>query len=617
VRSSVRAARGDGLRYAAACESKPETNRQVSSASSQNKPKKRQKRRKPASGKDGRGNESPLEAASNSKFYGLLFAVFLVVAFAAYEPALDGEFISDDMHYVATNVYVQNPSLANVMAILDPTGMPAKLVENYAPVHLFLHSIEWQLFGRNVYGYHVVNVALHAVVSLLLAMMFQACGFSRRVAALGAAFFLLHPANVEAVAWISQIKTTSALMLLLLALMAHFKRPALGAILFTLALFAKPTAAVGLFALATGGAMRGMRDESDSETDLISRADWNWRWIAIWCGILIAFAVAEFWAFNKTAGQAPVFYVELDTRLRTLCTIALRYLVMAFSGFGVSTFHEPPPAATWVDARWLASLVVLALLAWRTLVVIRLARIEAIFWVCAVVSFAPISGVIPLPFPMADRYLYFILPGLIGGFTLLCRDAWAVTSKHFGPAIPARVASAIAIVLAVLWLGFFYTQSHKRAGIWKNGFTMMADAEKNYPEGLAAQTRIAKRRALAGDAEGTVRALRAAYARGYNRLDHIITDPGYDRVRRDPVFAELVREIALDWIERYEQIEEPQQAEYRLMAQAYIVLDDLDAAIRNIESGLKVEGPFTEALRDDREALLRKKRIRESVRPGL
>ena len=50
------------------------------------------------------------------------------------------------------------------------------------------------------------------------------------------------------------------------------------------------------------------------------------------------------------------------------------------------------------------------------------------------------------------------------------------------------------------------------------------------------------------------------------------------------------------------------------MAQAYIVLDDLDAAIRKIEAALKIKGPITESLEDDLDGLKRKKRIRESTR---
>jgi hypothetical protein len=540
-------------------------------------------------------------------FYALLYLAFFVVCLTAYHSALDGSFLSDDEHYVLNNAFVHDISVDNAIAILDPTGTPAKLVENYAPVHLFIYALEWQWFERDTTGYHAVNIALHALASLLLMIVLRGGGISRAPALLGSVFFLLHPANVEAVAWISQLKTPAAMILCLLALIAQRSRPALAAGLFALALFAKPTAAVALFVLALS-AWQSKRNEQDSKPS-------QWGWIGLWVFVLVAFAVAEFWAFNQTAGQAPVLYADPIVRMRTVCAIALRYFAMAIFSSGLSVFHEPPPAASWFDPWWLGSLVLLSCLALRTGFVLMRGRTEALYWVWAAVSFAPICGIIPLPFPMADRYLYFILPGLIGAVLFAGRDHFEgfidKLGGNFAPSMIRRVLAGLAIV----WIvgNFFVVQ--ERAAVWRSGFTMMADAEKHYPAGMAAQTRIAHRLALAGDAEGAVAALLAARARGYNRLDHLLSEQSYDRIRNSPQFKTLVGDLAREWIERYEQIEAPDQFEYRVMAQAYIVLDDLETAIHKIEAGIEVAGPITEELTDDLADLLRVKRIRESRLP--
>ena len=99
-------------------------------------------------------------------------------------------------------------------------------------LHMLLHAAEWHVFGTQVRGYHVVNVILHALVSWLLVLLLLTSRIPPSAALLGGSFFLLHPANVEAVAWISQLKTTSAMALALGALLAHPRRPALGALLF-------------------------------------------------------------------------------------------------------------------------------------------------------------------------------------------------------------------------------------------------------------------------------------------------------------------------------------------------------------------------------------------------
>ncbi|MCP4039795.1 MAG: hypothetical protein GY733_22820, partial [bacterium] len=89
----------------------------------------------------------------------------------------------------------------------------------------------------------------------------------------------------------------------------------------------------------------------------------------------------------------------------------------------------------------------------------------------------------------------------------------------------------------------------------------------------------------------------------------------YDRVRSHPHFVELVNELAREWIDRYEQIEEPDQHEYRVMAQAYVVLDEIDLAIERIRSGIETPGPIREGLEEDLDGLLRIKRIRASKLP--
>jgi hypothetical protein len=540
-------------------------------------------------------------------FHALLFLAFFAACLFTYQPAIHGDFISDDEHYVLNNAYVHDVTVDNLVAIFDPAGTPAKLVENYAPIHLLMYMVEWQFFERDTTGYHVVNLFFHALASMLLFAVFRGSGIARTPALLGSAFFALHPANVEAVAWISQLKTPTALCLSLCALILHRTRPAFAALLFALSLFAKPTAAVAAFVLIAWAWLERSRAASAERE---SAPAFHWGWIGAWGLGLVLFAFAEFWAFNQTAGQAPVFYEDTLVRLRTVCAVSLRYVVMALTTYGLSVFQEPPAAASWFDPWWLGSLVLLVLLAWRMCERFFAQDLESLYWLWAAVSFAPICGIIPLPFPMADRYLYFILPGLIGGALLAGRSF----ASRFEV---GAVAYKVAVGLAVVWIALLAFRVQQRAPIWRTAYAMMGDAEAHYPQGMAAQTRIARRLALAGDAEGTVRALEAARERGYNRLDHILNETAYNSIRSHPSFAALVDDLAREWIDRYEAIEAPDQHEYRVMAQAYIVLDDLETAIERIRSGVAVGGPITAELEADLEALLRSQRIRNSKLPPL
>ena len=162
-----------------------------------------------------------------------------------YRAALTGPFISDYHLYIANNPFVTAPGWASLQAFLDPTG-PGRLysVGNYAPAHMATHMLEWIAFGNATTGYHVVNLLVHALNATLLAALLAGAGVPASAALMASAVFALHPANVEAVAWISQLKSVLALAFSFAALMAFRRRPRASAIPFALALLTKATAVV-------------------------------------------------------------------------------------------------------------------------------------------------------------------------------------------------------------------------------------------------------------------------------------------------------------------------------------------------------------------------------------
>jgi hypothetical protein len=518
------------------------------------------------------------------------WGVFLLVGLFVYGPALQGAFISDDWHYVERNEYVHTPSLDNLIAIWSPTSEVTVLVENYAPVHLMLHVVEWQIFGPNVLGYHVVNIALHALAAVLLIPIYLRSGIGRQAALLGASVFMLHPANVESVAWISQLKSSSALVVSLLAILLHPRRPLLALVAFALALFAKPFSAFALPIVA----LLGWRRSGTGE-------DWHWRWLLGWVLVVLVFAGVESAAFSQSAGLAPPLYEDLVVRYSTILSLALRYLLMALFGIGLSIFHEPPPVASLADPWLLVGLLAVGLLGWRLVVSLRRSGDEPVYWLWAAISFAPLSGVLPLPYPMADRYLYFVLPGLIGATLLAWQDVRPRVAAWLGDNV--RAAAVAGRVALALWLVYFAAVSHGRAAVFQSTETLMADSERNYPDGAAANTRKAHRAAMRGDRASAIQYLRAAHARGYNRVDNLLADPAYAAMQSDPEFIELKFAMADDWIDRLSLDPAPSHYKARALAQAYIVKGELQTALDVIVAASERPGPIGDELRADAEDL--------------
>jgi hypothetical protein len=427
----------------------------------------------------------------------------------------------------------------------------------------------------------VVNVMLHALASALLAALFVQVGLSRALATGAALLFLLHPANVESVAWISQAKTPAAFALSMAALLAHRRRPALGALCFGLALLAKPSAA---FALPVAGLLDWTRE---------GRVRWGW--LSLWAVLLGSYFSAEFWAHQRAGAVEPVDD-DLLVRVRSSAAIAARYVWMSATSLGVSTFHEPAPARSWLDPRWLAGVALAIGVAVRTVASLRRRSVEAVFWVWAVASFLPISQVFPFLYPMADRYLYFILPGLLGAALFVARDAARRgAGRVAAPEWLPQVATVAALAVAVA----FAAHSFERAAIWASPVRVLADAALHYPEGRTARIVAARRAAQAGDADAAIDALRRARELGFNRHEQLRSDPALAPLHGDPRFEALVREIATSWITRFEAKPDPTQIELRTLAMAHLARGDRDTAIAVLERALAQGGPIDARLRDE------------------
>jgi tetratricopeptide (TPR) repeat protein len=515
--------------------------------------------------------------------------VALGLALLVYAPSLDGPFVSDDLHYVEYNTYLHDLTFANLGEILSPWGAPARNVVNWSPVQLLLHAAVWQLAGNETLAHHLLNLLLHVAASLLLVGFFRRVGVPELPALFGAAAFLLHPANVEAVAWISQLKSSSALVLALLAIAALPRRPGLAAALYLLALLAKPTAIValpiGIWLLAA------------------ERRAQPWAWHAIAAIGTLAFSAVELGVHQRSGAAEALLHQDPALLLRSILALLARYAGMALTGFGCSAFHEPEPARSWLDPRWLASLGLVAAIAWRCVRVFEqrgLAAPELACWAWAAISFGPVSQIFPFLYPMADRYLYFILPGLIGALLLAGCELARSLALH---TVEVQRWRAVALGAAALLLVSFGARANARARIWSSPVLLMADAAANYPDGVSAQLQRGKAAAQHGDPEGALREIRAAIERGFDRYEQLDEDPAWRPIARDARFRALVSELAGKRIRWFEARGDLTQLEWRGLASAYVARREYREALAALERALEVGGAQDDQVRREIEGL--------------
>lgn len=522
-----------------------------------------------------------------------LLALMLAVSFAVYGPVLHGEFVSDDITIIVDNPYVQELDAENIAVILDPTGPGIVWGMNYAPVHLLVHAVERHFFGAETWGYHVVNVILHALNGLLVVLLLRSSRLPLAVAGAAGFVFLLHPAHVETVGMIFQVKTLLSTALALGSILLFGRRPGVACLLFGLALLTKFSAAFVLPVVALLYWVR-QRDEAEGAP----RPIW---WVAF-LAVFVLVAVPELSTFQRVGalGLSPVD--GLVEQVRWIVALAARYLEIAVSGFGVSAFHQPTPPRSWLDPWWLTGLAALSLLAWRWVVVLLRRDEEAVYWMLAVAAYAPVSQVFPFLFPMADRYLYAPLIGLLGGVLLAARQGWARFSARGAPRAARAPADPVwlAVVLVIAAIGFGY-RTHQRAPVAASNFALSQESTRNYPLGVPALIDYAKRDARTGNVAAMAHQFERLLAAGFVDYATLLEDPAIAGLMGHREVQRPLHEMAQATVDRLSQIEDPFQIELLLIAAAHNALGNSDAVLEVLERarvmGGRHQADVEEALR--------------------
>ena len=119
---------------------------------------------------------------------------------------LKNGFVYDDSAYVVNNYHIRNfsyfPSYFTSLQTYQSTAAEGQF-KVYRPLVTATFAIDYAIWGLNPMGYHLTNILLHWLVSVVVYIFFAMLFANPLVAMISAVFFLIHPVQVEAVSWIS------------------------------------------------------------------------------------------------------------------------------------------------------------------------------------------------------------------------------------------------------------------------------------------------------------------------------------------------------------------------------------------------------------------------------
>ncbi len=147
---------------------------------------------------------------------GLLLVVLLAIL--VHARALGGDFVFDDHRFITDNARIDGVG-DPLRFFADPsTADPGRPVDIYRPLRTLVFAVEKALFGLDPGPWHAVPLLVHAANAALVYLLMIHFGLGTAGALAGAAVFAVHPAQVEAVAWISSLADVLAALFTLIGI---------------------------------------------------------------------------------------------------------------------------------------------------------------------------------------------------------------------------------------------------------------------------------------------------------------------------------------------------------------------------------------------------------------
>ena len=365
-----------------------------------------------------------------------------VLATAIYARTLAGGFLNwDDPDYVLANDELRLPIPSAISSIFTTF-----LTANYNPLQRLIYLVEWRIFGEHAFALRLTNLLLHigcgALVFLALAEWLR----DRRVAAFAAIAFVVHPANVENVAWIAELKTLIAGAAAFGATLLWLReRRGAALAVFTVGLFGK-TSIVVLPALLV-------------LLDLSRRRDLAWKWYAAFLVPAGAMAFVQMRAAHAQGTIRALHGGSVWTHVATVIGVLPGYAMSIIAPISLIPRRPIDPVVSPTDIRFLLGVALVAVAAWGVIVSWRGERRFLVAGPWLVLTLLP-TLVVPIPILQADRYLYLGLPFVIGG-------AFAWAAQRRAETVKALRWAAVAWIVALAAIAAWYAQAWRSsAALW-------------------------------------------------------------------------------------------------------------------------------------------------------
>lgn len=435
---------------------------------------------------------SVLKRAAENPFPVCLLLIVLASS-GAYLNVLSNDFVYDDIGQVLKNRWITDIRYVPDVFLKGVWGFDGAGAQNYyRPLMHIIYMLCYHLFGFAPWGFHLVSIALHSGVSVLVFLLIRrligetASGSPySHPSFIAALLFATHPIHTEAVAWIACVPELSFTFFFLLSLYSSIRMSEekkerisrtyylLSILSFFLAVFCKEPALTLPFVLLIYDFV--CKRKTPRLAGYLKR-------FAPYMLIAGIYLFLRVYALQGFAPGRPNTLLSAYEYLINVFPLFSSYMGKLLLPVNMSAFYEFTPIRSVFEGRGMLSLLVFVLYALCAYMSLRKNRVVFFAFVLLLVPLLPAFYIRALGVNVfAERYLY--LPSV--GFVLLLAEAvhW-IMRRHAGAAVSLGLAVSLII-------GIYTLATVQRNATWKSNYVLFADTLMKSPGSIEARSYFA------------------------------------------------------------------------------------------------------------------------------
>jgi tetratricopeptide (TPR) repeat protein len=435
----------------------------------------------------------------------VIYIVLTIATLAVFWQVHHFDFIDfDDNFYVTENSHVWSGLTLDGVRYAFTT----KYTDLWNPLVWLSFMFDYHLYGLNAGGYHLTNLILHILSTLLLFWLFNRMTQAIWRSAFVAAVFALHPMHVESVVWIAERKDVLSAffwMLTLCLYVYYTEKPIIRRYLpvllcFTCALMSKPMVITlpvimilldywpldrlqsrkilsnlpGVISVSTNKGKKKTKSKREVLKENISPPRvqklsepriagiiplWQLKEKTPFFVLSVVLVIITLYPTNISS----VKLIPLSDRITNALVTFMIYLEKTFWPHNLALFY-PFPAQIPLWQVIGASLLILVI---TSVVIVMMKRLPYLFagWLWYAITILPVIGIKQIasdPYAMADRYHY--LPSV--GIAVML--AWGIPQLIKNEETRKKILFPAAVTIII----FMSVLTWQQCGYWKNSTTL-------------------------------------------------------------------------------------------------------------------------------------------------